>query len=70
MCFPNGEMDIEILPDGRVRVVTGDMGGPQHMAAEKFMMFLEEQLGGETTVEKRPQGHHHHHHGQKQENRG
>jgi len=41
------EMTIEILPDGRVKVDTGDLSGAQHMSAEKFLRFLEEQLSDE-----------------------
>lgn len=71
MCLPDGQFEVTILPDGNVRVVTGAIGGPEHMAAEKFMAFLARELGGETKVEKLPQEHHHHHgQHQHQKNRG
>lgn len=57
-----GEMKIEVLEDGRVKVETGDMGtGPVHKSADDFLKMVEMMLGGEVDVEKIKKGHHHHH---------
>ena len=55
------EMDIIVLGDGTVRVETGEVGGPEHMAAEKMLAWLAKELGGETTRVRRGHAHHHHH---------
>ncbi|HWQ32304.1 MAG TPA: hypothetical protein VNQ79_05430 [Blastocatellia bacterium] len=53
---------VEILPDGRVKVETGDLSGPQHMKADQFLREMARLLGGDVTVEKLNHHHHHHHH--------
>jgi hypothetical protein len=55
------ELDITILEDGTVKIETGSVGGPEHMAAEKMLVWITEQLGGEAVREKLVQSHHHHH---------
>lgn len=58
------EIDITILEDGTVKIETGSVGGPEHMAAEKMLVWISEQLGGETTRVKLAHSHNHdHHHG-------
>lgn len=42
----HASFDIEILPDGTVRVDMGNQAGPHHMTAERFLQFLAQQLGG------------------------
>lgn len=61
MPLPKGTMTVDILPDGRVRVESGDMGGVQHQSADDFMTGFTRLLGGEVTTEKVEEGHHHHH---------
>lgn len=57
-----GEMKIEVLPDGRIKVETGDMGtGPQHKSADDFLALVAKMMGGDVEVEKTKHGHHHHH---------
>lgn len=59
-----GEMIVEILEDGTIKVTTGDMAGAIHQTAEEFMADMRRLLGGEVTTEKTKQSHsHHHHHG-------
>lgn len=53
--------DIEILPDGTVRVLTGDVSGPAHMAAEQFLQFLARELGGQSSRVRQAHGHVHNH---------
>ena len=36
--------EIEILPDGTLRVTTASFAGPVHIAADKLMLFLAENL--------------------------
>lgn len=70
--LPKGTMTVDILPDGTVRSVTGDMGGPSHKAADQFMEDLARMLGGAVADVKLDHGHththshshggHHHHH--------
>ena len=58
------DIAITVLPDGTVRVETSKIGGPVHMAADKLLGWLAEQLGGEVTMLKHEHGHAHtHEHG-------
>jgi hypothetical protein len=52
---------VEILEDGRVKVTTDAVSPANHMNAESFMRFLQQQLGGETEQIKRKQAHQHTH---------
>jgi len=45
--------DFEILPDGRIKVVTSAVAGPLHLQAEAFFKFLSEALGETVTRERR-----------------
>jgi len=53
------EIEITVLPDGRVRIETGSIGGPEHMAAGKMLAWLEAELGGEVVHERTEKVHHH-----------
>ena len=44
-------IDVTILPDGRVKVETGDMQGALHTSAGQFLQVLMQELG--VTVESR-----------------
>lgn len=52
---------VEILSDGSVKVITDGISQPNHRAADEFLKFLAEKLGGEVETIKRPQAYHHHH---------
>ena len=55
------ELKIKVLVDGTVRIDTGSVGGPEHMAAEKMLQWISEQLGGQATREPLHSSHHHDH---------
>jgi len=60
MCFSaksGTSFEVEILADGTVKVLTGDVSGPAHMAAEQFLQFLARELGGESVRVKVPHAH-------------
>jgi len=52
------DIEVTILPDGSVRVVTGKFDGAAHMSADAFVLWVQRELGGESRVQR---GHHHHH---------
>ena len=54
-------MDIEILPDGSVKVTTSKISGPNHMNAEALLRDMGKELGGKTTRTRRKEGHTHTH---------
>lgn len=66
MCFnpkSGTELEIEILPDGTVKVLTGSIAaGAAHLRAAEFMSFLERELGAAPEVEKRAKSAHTHAH--------
>lgn len=61
MCFPNNEMEIEILADGTVKITSGRITGALHMTAERFQQWISTELGGETRRVKRAHAHAHAH---------
>lgn len=59
MCFSvksGTSFEVEILADGTVKVLTGDMRSV-HMEAIHFLAFLARELGGETVQVKVPHAH-------------
>jgi hypothetical protein len=58
---PKGTIAVDILADGTIRAETGDMGGVAHKAADDFLKYLAELLGGTVTDAKVERGHQHHH---------
>ena len=56
------KFDIEVKPDGRVAIDTGDLSGAHHASADDFMKELQRLLGGKVEV-KSKKGIHSHHHG-------
>lgn len=56
------EMEIEILADGTVKITTDRFSGPVHVTAERFLAYLEGELGGQTTVRRRAAHVHVHEH--------
>jgi hypothetical protein len=61
MPMPKGEIDVQILDDGRLRIETGDMGGVAHKAADDFLKFCEQMMGGAVERAKAEHAHQHHH---------
>jgi hypothetical protein len=59
--MPKGQMEITILDDGRIKVETDDMSGPQHKTADEFLKMVSRLAGGEVTEQKRDRGHRHAH---------
>ena len=58
--------EIEILPDGTLKVTTAIFAGPVHIAADKLMLFLAENLDAGQRVKlshAREQEHEHMHAG-------
>lgn len=46
-------MEIEILEDGTIKVLTDEISAPNHILAENFLKFIATNAGGETTRERR-----------------
>lgn len=60
-----GEIEIEILPDGELKIETGDMAGAAHKSADEFLAEVLALVGGEetrTSLNKHKHGHHVHDH--------
>jgi hypothetical protein len=55
------EMSIEILPDGQLRIETGDMQGVNHRSADEFLKELQRLMGGDVSTKKAPHAHGHNH---------
>lgn len=49
----NTAIDFEILEDGTVTITTGDLSGPNHLAADELLDQLNNLLGGSKTVSRR-----------------
>ncbi len=48
-------LTVTVLPDGRIRIDSDDLSGPNHTSAENLVKLLSQLAGGETTVtRKRP----------------
>lgn len=57
------ELKITILPDGRIRVETDEIGSANHLSAEQLEAYLGRMAGGEVvTVKKNPSHTHTHQH--------
>lgn len=61
MSLQKGQMQITVLPDGRIKVETSDMAGAAHKAADDFLKLLAQLAGGEVIESKLERGHHHGH---------
>ena len=44
------DLDIEILPNGTVRVTTGAFAGAAHMAADAMVRELQREFGGDVKI--------------------
>ena len=49
-------MRITLLPGGLVKIETDQVTGPNHLSADRLIRSLEQDLGGETQVERKRQG--------------
>ncbi len=49
------KLRISILPGGLVKVETDRISAPNHLSAERLLRSLEEDLGGQTRMERKKQ---------------
>lgn len=54
-------LEIEILPDGTIKVSTDQISPANHLSADNFLKFLAEMAGGEVTKARNRRAHTHHH---------
>lgn len=54
--------DIEILPDGRIKITTGPTSPAIHTSAERLLADVTNAMGGEVTRVRRPGARHDHGH--------
>ena len=54
-------LEIEILPDGSLKILTGDVSAANHRNAEDLLSFMAKLSGGERKKEKRKHEHVHEH---------
>ena len=54
-------LDIEILPDGSLKILTEDVSSANHRNAEDLLSFMAKLSGGERKKEKRKHEHVHTH---------
>ena len=55
------EIEITILDDGTIRAENGQISGPNHMNADKFLAWIAEQAGGQKSRQRRGSHSHTHH---------
>jgi hypothetical protein len=55
------KIQIEILEDGTIKVITDPISGPNHVSAEAFLRQMAQLAGGTTTRERRKDVHRHDH---------
>ena len=53
------KIEIEILEDGQIKVVTDQISPANHLNADEFLAYISELAGGQETREKRKHGHTH-----------
>ena len=53
------EIEIEILEDGRIKILTDKVSMPNHTNADRFIKDMARLLGGEVTRDKRADAHRH-----------
>jgi len=56
------KIEIEVMPDGLIKVTTEKVSAANHMGAEKMLDFLARLMGGETTITRRTKSVHTHAH--------
>lgn len=54
------KFDLTILPDGAIRLDTGDMSGPHHASADEFFKIVNALMGGQVDVKRKGKGVHAH----------
>ena len=57
------KIEVEILADGTLKILTSEISPANHRAAESLVDFIKTLTGGPSTTTKRPDAKHHHHHG-------
>jgi hypothetical protein len=58
------KLEVEILPDGTVKISTDTISTANHLGADQLFAFLGRLLGGETISHPKAQAHRHTHRGQ------
>jgi hypothetical protein len=53
------EIEIEIMEDGRIKILTDKVSMPNHTNADKFIKDIGRLLGGEVVRQKRNDAHRH-----------
>ena len=56
-------IEVEILADGTIRIVTDPISPANHRAADALVDLIKTLAGGHSESTKRPDAKHHHHHG-------
>jgi hypothetical protein len=56
-----GQIGIEVLKDGSLKIETGDMSGPLHKDADDLLTLIQTLMGGSVEKKSLDHGHHHHH---------
>ena len=57
------KIDIEVLPDGTLKVTTEGVSTANHRSADDLLKLLDQLMGGETTKSRNPVARTHRHHG-------
>ena len=55
------QMEIEILPDGTIKLVSDPISAPNHASAAEFFKLVARLSGGDVKTEKRKDKVHHNH---------
>lgn len=59
--MPQDTIDIEILPDGRLKVTTDQISPANHVSADELLKGLDRLCGGGSVRQKRARAHAHQH---------
>ena len=57
------KIEIEVLPDGRVKIITDEVSATNHKTADELLAFFKSLMGGDVIIEKRKATHTHKHEG-------
>lgn len=52
-------IEVEVMPDGSLKIVTDSVSAPNHRTADQMLEFLNHLMGGPVEKEKRKPEHHH-----------
>jgi hypothetical protein len=56
-------IEVEILPDGTIKMITDPISPANHRSAEALVDLIKTLTGGPSSATKRPDAKKHHHHG-------